>query len=299
VPGVADPRRPRRLVGRPRSGGRSGLTLTIELVRRADQRRRWHEVGRVLFADEPRWSPPLRSYERWLVSRRHPYRRLAELDRWLVRRNGAVVGRVAAHHVAGDDLAWFGGFECADDGTAVRALVDAVTEWAVERAATHVRGPALYLPEDGDAGVLVRGFEHAGGTGRPWHPPWYADHLADAGFEPAQAMPRWRLPTGGTAVPLPRGPVPPHAGRLGDPTIAFGAIAAVPDVSAIARGRRQQPAEASVVHLDGDAAVLVPALLAAATQYEAVWAPWTPSPEAAPDTVHQLLEMVADRNRPA
>ena len=37
------------------------------------------------------------------------------------------------------------------------------------------------------------GFEHPGGTGRPWHPPWYAEHLAACGFEPdGEPMPRWR-----------------------------------------------------------------------------------------------------------
>ena len=271
--------------------------ITVEPVRRADQRRRWHEIGRVLFADEPRWAPPLRAYEKWLVSRRHPYRRVAELDRWLVRRRGQVVGRIAAPPVDGDDVAWFGGFECADDAHAVRALVEAVRGWAVERGATRLRGPALYLPDDGDAGVLVEGFEHPGGTGRSWHPPWYAAHLGGAGLQPAEAFPRWRLRTGGGAAPaLAPGPVPPHAGRLGDPRLALEHVAAVPDVSDVAHARR--PTEASVVYVDGDPAVLVPQLLAAAASYEAMWAPWCPDPARGPDIVHRLYEMVADRNRP-
>jgi len=74
-------------------------------------------------------------------------------------------------------------------------------------------------------------------------------------------------------------------------------IAAVPDVSGIAR--RQRPTEAAVVLLDGDPAVLVPQLLAAAAgRYDAVWAPWSPDPGRPPDTLHRLFEMVADRNRP-
>lgn len=265
----------------------------------------------MLFADEERWSPPLRSYETWLVSRRHPYRRRtgAAFERWLVRRDGQVVGRVAAHHVEGDEAAWFGGFECGDDAPAVAALVAAAIEWAADRGAALLRGPALYLPEDGDAGVLVDGFEWAGGTGRPWHPPWYATHLAAAGFEPdGNPLPRWRLGTGGTPSPTGGGPVPPHAGRLADPALVLhgpdGDIAAVPDVTAAARAtslRRPAPAtEASVVRCEGDPAVLVPALLGAASAagYGAVWAPWCPDPVRAPDTVHRVLEMVADRNQP-
>jgi hypothetical protein len=284
----------------------SAIMLTVEAVRRADQRRRWHEVGRVLFAAEKRWAPALRAYETWLVDRRHPYRQAtgAELERWLVRRGGNVVGRIAAHHVDGDPVAWFGGFECADDAEAVRLLLDAVADWASERGAVHVRGPALYLPEDGDAGVLVEGFDHPGATARPWHPPWYAANLVAAGLLPfGKPMPRWRLATGGPATPpADRGPLPPHAGRLGDPAIAFVHVAAVPDVTAASRTtslrRLPPPTEAAVVLLDGDPAVLVPQLLAAATKYEVVWAPWSPAHDRLPDTVHQLYEMVADRNRP-
>jgi hypothetical protein len=247
--------------------------LTVEHVRRADQRRRWHELPRVLFAQEPRYAPALIGYERWLFSRRHPWLRAGHaVERYLVRRSGNVIGRIAVHDGG------FGGFECADDVDAVRALVD-------ESGATA--GPVLYTPADGDAGVLVSGFEHRGGTGRPWHPPWYAAHLAACGFEPVGApMPRWRRPTGGVPVPSVPGRRPPHAGRLGDPDLAIslpeGEIAAVPDVSGLAR----HPTEAAVVRCDGEPAVLVPALLAVATRYAAVWAPAGDGP---PDTVHQLL----------
>jgi hypothetical protein len=267
-----------------------------------------------VFAGEPRWSPPLRSYETWLVSRRHPYRRStgADLERWIVRG----VGRIATHHVDGDEVAWFGGLECADDAEVVAALVAAAASWAAERGARVLRGPALYLPDDGDAGVLVDGFDHAGGTARPWHPPWYAAHLATAGLAAwGVPMPRWRLPTnraqnsGPRAEARPtdgevraargsaRGSLPPHAGRLGDPALVLPGVAAVPDVTAVARGRRRRATEASVVLLDGDPAALVPRLLAAATAYDALWAPWSPDPGRRPDTVHRLYEMVADRNR--
>jgi len=258
------------------------VTLTVELVRRADQRRRWYELGRVLFADEPRWAPPLVAYEKWLFSPRHPWLRAgAHVERYLARRAGRVVGRIAVHHRPGDDEAWFGGFECADDPAAVRALVDvAHGDHAV------LRGPALYTPADGDAGILVEGFALPGGTGRPWHPPWYAEHLAAAGLHPGEPFPRWRRETGGTATMDRGGPLPPHAGRLADRALVLsgpaGDIAAVPDVSRLAR----RPSEAAVVRCEGDATILVPALLAAAAVYEAVWAPVGAGP---PDTVHQLF----------
>ncbi len=261
------------------------LTVAVERVRRADQRRRWLEVGRVLFAAEPRWAPPLRSYETWLVGRRHPMRRAgADLARFLVRRDGHVVGRVAAHRRPDDDVVWFGALEFADDVDPVRALVDAVLAWG---GAERIAGPALWSPDDGDAGILVEGFDHPGGTARPWHPPWYAEHLATAGLRPTTSFPRWRRPTGGEPTMTAGGARPPHAGRLADPALVLtgpaGDIAAVPDVSRLAR----RPTEASVVRCEGDPDVVVPALLAAASSYDTVWAPTGDGP---PDTVHRLFE---------
>lgn len=281
------------------------MSVTVELVSRADQRRRFHELGRVVFADEPRWAPVLRPYEAWLFERSHPYRRRAEVVRYLARRDGHVVGRVCAHHVAGADTAWFGAFEAADDPTAVRGLLLAARQWAAEQGASVLRGPATFTVAD-EAGLLVAGYEHRGGTGRPWHPPWYAEHLAAAGLTPTdRTFPRWRLAAGAAAVSglTQGGVVPPQAGKLADGRLLLtgeaGSIAAVPDISATVRETSLRSArrtldsvtEAAVVHVDGDPAELVPGLLAAAgtAGYGWVWSPWSPV-DRPPDTVHQLLE---------
>jgi hypothetical protein len=221
------------------------------------------------------------------------------VTRWLARRGGHVVGRIAGHHLDGDPAAWFGAFDCADDAEAASALVRAVTDWAAELGAARLEGPALYSPADGDAGILVEGFEHPGGTGRPWHPPWYAEHLVAARLEPTgPPMPRWRLTVGGTTTMSGDGPVPPHAGRLADPRLVLagpeGDVAAVPDVSAAGRAmslRRPTRTECAVVRCDGDPAVLVPALLgaAAAAGYQRAWSPWCPEGDRPPDTVHRLF----------
>jgi hypothetical protein len=267
-------------------------------VRRADQRRRFHELGRVLFADEPRWPPVLRPYEAWMFERAHPYRRRAEVVRFLARRGGRVVGRICAHHADGTADGWFGAFECADDPEAVAALVRAARQWARLRGATSLSGPATFTVAD-EAGVLVAGFEHGGGTARPWHPPWYAAHLAAAGLAPLdRTFPRWRLAAWGAPTLAEDGTLPPHAGKLADRRLVLGgdagAVAAVPDIGAALRAtslrRPPDPTEAAVVRLEGDPAALVPALLgaAAAAGYEAVWSPWSPDPSRPPDTVHQL-----------
>jgi hypothetical protein len=75
----------------------------------------------------------------------------------------------------------------------------------------------------------------------------------------------------------------------------------VPDLS-IARGsvrelakraKRHRWETATVVRLDGHAATLVPQLVRAAADrgYAAVIAPWSPDPDAPPETVHALYAM--------
>nr|MBA2281736.1 hypothetical protein [Acidimicrobiia bacterium] len=181
------------MAGRRRRRRRPRL-ITVEEVRRAAERRRFHELGRVLFADEPRWAAPVAAFERGLFERGHPYRAGADVVRFLVRRLGTVVGRVCAHHVDGDAVGWFGTFECDDDPAAVAALVEVAGEWVAARGARSLSGPATFTLAD-EAGVLFSGFDHPGGTGRPWHPPWYAEHLQAAGLSRAhRSWPRWRLP---------------------------------------------------------------------------------------------------------
>ena len=79
--------------------------------------------------------------------------------------------------------------------------------------------------------------------------------------------------------------------------------AAVPDVSGALRGaslrgawrlaRRVREASwstATIVRVDGDPAAAVPALLTAAARagYQDVISPWSPDPDAPPETVHRV-----------
>jgi hypothetical protein len=210
------------------------------------------------------------------------------------------VGRACAHLREGSSDGAFGAFECADDAAAVDALIDACRAWLDDRDATHITGPMTFTAGD-DAGALVEGFEHRGGTGRPWHPPWYSAHFEAAGLTPLdRTFPRWRLRSGpGPRIPE-GGPLPPHAGRFSDRRLALesaaaGAVAAVPDVSAAVRAGsptafRARSTEAAVVRCDGDPATLVPALLTAAASagYDVIWAPWSPD-DGPPTTLHRLF----------
>jgi len=281
--------------------------VTVEPVESRSQLRRFAEVPFVLLGADPRWSAGVRAYEQWRHdARRHPYFDRGDAAFFLARRTGQPAGRIAAH-VDGSraDRAWFGLFDVADDAAVASALVEAAAEWLREQGATSMTGPVTWTPDE-DFGVLVEGFEHPAATGRAWHPPWYAEQLLGAGGEPGERRATFRVATAGwgTEVPGPRGDEPPpHAGGYADPALVLDGIAAVPDVTELlagasvrsawrlARRARERVSDTAVcVRCDGDAAVLVPRLLAACRGrgYSTLLAPW--SPDGGPsERVHQVF----------
>jgi hypothetical protein len=271
--------------------------VTVEEVKGRAAFKRFVELPYLLFRDEPRWSPPLASYERARLDPHNRFFDAGDGEYFLARRGGVVAGRITAHVAGrGDTDGWFGFYDAIDDAAVVRALVERAREWLREHGCTTMAGPASFTTAD-DLGILVDGFEAAGTTGRQWHPPWYHEHLAAADLQPTAEQRTWRVVSeAGPHPPSVEGPRPALAGRFADPRIVLPGITAVPDLTpargsamALARmGRRRAWTTCTVVTVDGDPEVLVPQLRGAAADagYEWVISPWSPDTNAASETVH-------------
>lgn len=278
--------------------------VTVEEVSGRAAFKRFFEFAYLQFVSEPRWSAPLVAYERKRLDPHHPFFDAGDGEYFLARRAGQAAGRITAHVAAkGDEHGWFGFFEAMDDAAVTAALVEGAATWLRAHGCTSMTGPASFTLDD-DLGVLVDGFDVAGTTGRPWHPSWYAANLEAAGLTPAAAHRTWRLPPSelGVTAPAPAGGSTPSskgaamAGRFADPRIVLPGIVAVPDLtparnSAVALARRAKRKDwdgCTIVAIDGDPAQLVPQLLAAASAagYQWVVSPWSPDPNAPPETVH-------------
>src|SRR6185312_9014693 len=112
------------------------------------------------------WVPPLKSEVRHILDReKHPFWKFAERELFLARRNGKVVGRIAAivdpnyNRFHEEQMASFGFFECFNDPEAAAALFDAVRKFARAKKMTFVRGP-LNPSTNYEIGTLIEGFEH-------------------------------------------------------------------------------------------------------------------------------------------
>lgn len=284
-----------------------GSAVAVEEVTRGKALVRFTELPMVLHGEHPCFAWPVMAWERYrLDPRRNPYFERGDAAYFLARRLGRPAGRVAAHVEAVGGVGRFG-FWCTDDDPAVAsALVEAAQGWLDEQGCASMEGPRSFTGVE-EEGALVSGHEVPGTTGRPWHPASQARLLEQLGFVAATDHPSWRLAATEHGPQRPTAhDAPGHAGRQSDRRLVLEGIAAVPDLSSTLRHASLRDAwhlakraragawtTATVVRCDDDPSVAVPALLAAAGRagYQDVIAPWSPDPDAPPETVHRTFRL--------
>ena len=106
------------------------------------------------YRGDPNWIPPIRMNIRELLNYRpHPFYDNAEIQTFLAKKNGVMVGRIAAivdraHNQYHDEQrGMFGFFESVDDQTTANALFDTARKWFADRGITKLRGPCQSVPE--------------------------------------------------------------------------------------------------------------------------------------------------------
>jgi GNAT superfamily N-acetyltransferase len=170
------------------------VTLAVGPERGRRDRRAFLDLPYRLNAGAAAWVPPLRMADRVRTDRaKNPFFRHADAAHFLARRDGRVVGRVAAienrlhNEVHGDRVGFFGFFDVEDDAEAAKALVAEARSWARSRGLASLRGPVSYSTND-PVGVLVEGFDEPPTLEMPWNRPHYDAHLRSAGLAPAKDL---------------------------------------------------------------------------------------------------------------
>jgi GNAT superfamily N-acetyltransferase len=145
-----------------------------------------------LYRADACWVPPLRMAER---QRWSPQRNASLKTRWvrrfLARRAGHVVGRVAA--VVDREFAdrwkpgagFFGFFESVDDGEVSAALLSAAEAVLKQQGVGTVLGPVNLSTQD-EVGLLIDGFDRPPTLLSPYNPPWYRRLIEAAGYQPCR-----------------------------------------------------------------------------------------------------------------
>lgn len=171
------------------------MTASVEVrpVGSSSELRAFVELPFRLYRGDASWVPPLKSDVRWILDEaKNPFWKHAKRRLFLARRDGRVVGRVAAivdaahNEVHQDRTGFFGFFECENDPDATRALLDAA-ERAVKEllpGCDKLRGPVnpsmneevgALLPNESEPGPPV--------LMMTYNPAHYLDLFASAGFE--------------------------------------------------------------------------------------------------------------------
>jgi GNAT superfamily N-acetyltransferase len=129
-----------------------------------------------------------------LLSRtKNPFFEHADAEYFTAERDGVVVGRIAAisnrlhNETHGDQVGFFGFFECIDDQPAADALLSAATDWCRARGHDVLRGPASFSVND-ECGLLVDGFDTPPTLMMPYNPRYYLPLLERAGFTKAKDL---------------------------------------------------------------------------------------------------------------
>lgn len=147
-----------------------------------------------IYKDDPFWVPPLlMERHEFLDPSKNPFFRHAEVALFLARREGKVVGRIAAvedrnyNAFHGCKAAYFGLFECIEDEGVAAALLAAARNWARWRGLETLIGP-MSLSTNHECGLLVEGFDSAPYVMMPYNPPYYADLLEACGLTKAKDL---------------------------------------------------------------------------------------------------------------
>lgn len=142
-----------------------------------------------IYGDDPNWCRPLnKDIESVFDKKKNKFFRHGECIRWLVKRDGVVIGRVAAfinQRTALKETQPTGGigfFECVNNKEAAFLLFDACKEWLKQKGMEAMDGPINFGERDAWWGLLVDGF-----TPVPYkmnyNPVYYRNFFEDYGFK--------------------------------------------------------------------------------------------------------------------
>ncbi|MEJ2085781.1 MAG: N-acetyltransferase [Acidobacteriota bacterium] len=150
------------------------------------------------YAGHPQWVPPLRLDE-WAQfdPRKNPSLEHLRIDMFLACEGSEVRGRIGAilnfrhDQVHGDDTAFFGFFEAADEFVAKR-LFDRVAGWARSHGRSWLRGPVNPTLND-PCGFQVDAFDQQPYILTVYSPPEYVEFARRCGFAKVKDLLAWKI----------------------------------------------------------------------------------------------------------
>jgi GNAT superfamily N-acetyltransferase len=168
--------------------------VTVTPVRTSADQTAFIRMAYAIYRGDPNWVPPLEMERKdFLDKRKNPFFEFGEVELFLARRDGEVVGRIAAvkdpHYNEFQELnhGFFGLFECVNDAGVARALLDVAAQWLRARGFDTVLGP-MNFSTNHEVGMLVDGFDRPPAVMTTYNPPYYPALLEANGFTKAKDL---------------------------------------------------------------------------------------------------------------
>ena len=177
--------------------------LVIAPVTSKNERKSFVDLAYRLNASDPNWVPPLRMEAMELVTPgKNPFFDHADVQFFLARRGGELVGRISAHidHLAvaqpveqgmGPGTGIWGMLEATDADVAAR-LIATAEQWLRDKGMTRVLAP-LSMSIWEEPGQLVQGFDHPPTVMMGHQPERYRDWIEALGYQTAKTLYTYEL----------------------------------------------------------------------------------------------------------
>ena len=168
--------------------------VVITKVETAAQKKEFILFQYEVYKGDPHFvAPLLMDREMAFNPKKNPWFEFGITDLYLARRNGKIVGRVAAiedpryNEFHGTKIGWFGMFECIDDAAVAKALLDTCESWVKARGLTEMLGPANFS-SNSEWSFLVDGFDSDPVLMTTYNPRYYPALVEACGYTKAKDL---------------------------------------------------------------------------------------------------------------
>jgi hypothetical protein len=168
--------------------------VVVSRVETAAQKKEFILFQYEVYKNDPHFVPPLQmDRDMFFNEKKNPWFEHGKVDLYLAKRNGKIVGRVAAvedpryNEFHATKIGWFGMFECIDDVAVARALLDACEKWVKARGLTEMLGPANFS-SNSEWSFLIDGFDSDAVLMMTYNPKYYPGLLEACGYAKAKDL---------------------------------------------------------------------------------------------------------------
>jgi len=170
------------------------LALEIVTVDGKQALNEFIELPYSLYRGNPFWVAPLRIAMKDLLDRaKHPFYVNAEVEFFLARRDGRVVGRIAAildrnyNKFHEENTGFFGFYESEDSPEVAAALLGAARKWVFDRGAVRLLGP-VNPSTNYECGMLIDAFDSTPMVMMPYNPSYDPALMDGVGLRKAKDL---------------------------------------------------------------------------------------------------------------